>query len=267
MEIKLIDCKTILSRSRIYGVDYAINPYLGCAHGCLYCYARFMLRHLLPGLEWGEFVYVKINAPLVLTRETRKTRKGLVLISSVTDPYQPVERRYELTRKLLEILARRDFPLTILTKSDLVVRDLDILKKFSDVEVGLTIVTLDEDVRRVFEPRAPPIKKRLEALSEVKQASLKTYAFLGPLLPIFSEESLENLFEKFKEVRVDRIIADKLNIKAGNWRYIKKGLEKNYPDLLEEFKKRVFDEKYYLMLKSKIARLAKSYSIPVDFCF
>lgn len=267
MEIKLIDCKTILSRSRIYGVDYAVNPYLGCAHGCLYCYARFMLKHLPPGLEWGEFVYVKINAPLVLTREARKAKKGLVLISSVTDPYQPVERHYELTRKLLEILARKDFPLTILTKSDLVIRDLDILRRFSDVEVGLTVVTSDESVRRVFEPGAPPIKKRLEALSEVKQAGLKTYAFLGPLLPFFSEKILEDLFEKFKEVKVDRVIVDKLNIKAGNWRYIKKGLEKNHPNLLKEFGERVFDEKYYLMLKSKIARLAKSYSIPVDFCF
>ncbi|RLE64891.1 MAG: radical SAM protein [Thermoprotei archaeon] len=267
MKIKLVDCKTILSRSRIYGVDYAVNPYLGCMHGCLYCYARFMLKHLPQGLEWGEFVYVKINAPLILVRELRKKKKGLVLLSSVTDPYQPIEKRYELTRKLLEILARRDFPLIILTKSDLIVRDLDILKKFSDVEVGLTIVTLDENVREVFEPRAPPIKKRLEALSEVKQAGLKTYAFLGPLLPFFSEESLEDLFEKFKEVEVDRVMVDKLNIKSGNWRYIKKGLEENYPSLLEKFREYAFNEEYYLMLKPRIIRLAKNYSITVDFCF
>jgi len=267
VKIKHVEYRTILSKSGIYGVDYAINPYLGCEHGCLYCYARFMLRHVSSDMEWGEFVYVKINAPYVLMKEVRRARRGLVLFSSVTDPYQPIEERYELTRKLLEILAHRDFFLIILTKSGLVVRDLDILRKFSRVEVGLTIVTLDECVRKVFEPRAPPIRERLKALSEVKQVGLRTYAFLGPLLPIFSEESLKDLFEEFKEVGVDRVIVDKLNIKSGNWRYIRKALEANYPNLFKEFKEKTFDENYYLRLKARIREIAENYSVDVDFCF
>jgi len=133
--------------------------------------------------------------------------------------------------------------------------------------VGLTIVTLDEKAREVFEPRAPPIRKRLDALNEIKQAGLKTYAFLGPLLPFFSEEYLDDLFEKFKEVRVDRVMVDKLDIKSGNWRYIEKALKIKYPDLFEGFKRKAFSEEYYLQLKTRIDKIARKYSVRVDFCF
>lgn len=266
MLVKSVYCKTVLCRSRIYGVDYAINPYTGCLHGCAYCYVPSTLKRLPKNLEWGQYVFAKINAPHVLMKEVRRIGKGYVLLSSVTDPYQPVEKVYELTRRTLEVLSRKDFPIVILTKSDLVTRDLDILKKFSNVEVGLTITTLDEKAREVLEPKAPPIKKRFEALYELKQAGISTYAFLGPLLPFFSENYLEDLFEKFREVGVDRVMVDKLNIRGDIWKRLKNVLENNYPSLVKEFKKRTTN-KYYLALKNEVMKIAFKNAVKVDFCY
>lgn len=164
-----VESKSVLSRSRIYGVDYSVNPYLGCEHGCVYCYARFMLKYAHRDADWGRFAHPKANAPDVLERELREARKGLVLLSSVTDPYQPLERKYNLTRRILQRLSQHQFPVSILTKSSLVTRDIDVLQQFDECEVGLTIVTLDEDVRRNFEPRSDPIRERLVALRSLHE--------------------------------------------------------------------------------------------------
>lgn len=269
MKIKEIMVKSVLSRSRIYGVSYAINPYVGCAHGCVYCYARFMKRY--SGHErdrWGEFVDIKINAPTVLAKETRKARLGPILISSVTDAYQPLERRYEVTRKILEVLTRRKFPVIILTKSSLVTRDIDLLKKLEHCEVGFTIVTLNDSIRKIFEPKASPIKERLEALWELHQENIPTYGFIGPILPHLSDETIEDLIVKLKEIGCSSIMVDRLNIKYGNWRSIKETLLRNYPALLKKYEEILFSKSnYFEKLKNKIVDIAKKYKIEVDFCY
>ena len=269
MKIKEIMVKSVLSRSRIYGVSYAINPYVGCAHGCVYCYARFMKRY--SGHErdrWGEFVDIKINAPTVLAKETRKARLGPILISSVTDAYQPLERRYEVTRKILEVLTRRKFPVIILTKSSLVTRDIDLLKKIEHCEVGFTIVTLNDSIRKIFEPKASPIKERLEALWELHQENIPTYGFIGPILPHLSDETIEDLIVKLKEIGCSSIMVDRLNIKYGNWRSIKETLLRNYPALLKKYEEILFSKSnYFEKLKNKIVDIAKKYKIEVDFCY
>ena len=269
MKIKEIMVKSVLSRSRIYGVSYAINPYVGCAHGCVYCYARFMKRY--TGHEkdrWGEFVDVKINAPTVLAKETRKARPGPILISSVTDAYQFLEKKYEVTRRILEVLTRRNFPILILTKSSLVTRDIDLLKKFGHCEVGFTIVTLDDTVREKFEPKASPIKDRLEALWELHQEGILTYGFIGPLLPYLSDDTIEDLIVKLKEVGCSSIMVDRLNIKYGNWKSIKETLQKNYPKLLKKYEEVLFlKSDYFEKLRHKIINIAKKYGIDVDFCY
>ena len=145
-----IECKSILNRSRIPGIDYTINPYTGCIHGCVYCYARFMTRYTKHHLPWGQFCHVKINAPEILKKQLGKSKKGLASLSTVTDPYQSLERKYRLTREVLSQLLEREFPVSILTKSDLVLRDLDILRQFerNECEVGFSIATMEEEVRR-----------------------------------------------------------------------------------------------------------------------
>jgi len=181
MIIREIRAKTILSRSQIY--DYAVNAYVGCQHACVYCYAKFMRRFTGHREPWGAFVDVKVNAAELLAKEVQRKKKGRVWISGVCDAYQPLERRYKLTRRCLEILTANGWPVTVQTKSPLVLRDLDVLQGARDVEVGFTITTADEKVRKVFEPGAPPIAKRIEALGSLHDAGIATFVMVAPLLP------------------------------------------------------------------------------------
>lgn len=267
MKIGEATCKSIINRSGIEGVDYAVNPYIGCAHGCTYCYARFMTRWYHKGERWGTFVDVKKNAIDCLAKDVGKRKKGVILFSSVTDAYQPVEKKYGITRGLLEELVDHDFPVEILTKSSLVTRDKDVLERFDQVEVGLTVTSFDEKVRRVFEPGASPIEERLEALKLFSDAGIPTYAFLGPLLPFLSETDLEMLLNTLAD-RVGRVLVDRLNIKAGNWKNIEATLTTNYPDMLEEFKKASKEPSgYYSGLRTKVRRMLDERAIPHDLLF
>jgi len=211
MNVREIQAKGILTKSRIPGVDYSLNPYVGCYFGCHYCYASFMRRFTGHKEPWGEFVDVKANAPEVLERELKRLRPGRVTMSLVTDPYQPIERKYELTRRLLEIFLKLRpcsgaFPLSVLTRSVLVLRDLDLLKQLPNVEVGMSVTTDDDAVRKIFEPRAPAIAGRIEALRQLKAAGIQTYAFIGPMLPMDPKRLAGQLAEA-----VDYVLLDKMN--------------------------------------------------------
>jgi DNA repair photolyase len=217
MIINEIRAKTILSKSRIY--DYALNAYVGCGHNCVYCYARFMKRFTGHREAWGEFVDSKINAPDLLAREVKKKKKGTVWISGVCDAYQEVEKKYKLTRRCLEILVDNGWPVTIQTKSPLVLRDIDILKRASEAEVGFTITTADENVRKIFEPCAPPIGKRIETLGLLHKEGIKTFVMVAPILP-----GADGLAEVLKG-SVDHALIDRYNYYYGNRAYKKNGLK------------------------------------------
>ena len=267
MNIGETSCKSIINSSGIDGVDYAINPYIGCAHGCTYCYARFMTRWYHQGEQWGTFVDIKKGATKCLKKEVEDKKRGVILFSSVTDAYQPIEKKTKLTRNLLKILCEYNFPVEILTKSSLILRDLEVLEKFTDLEVGLTIVSLDDKVRRSFEPLASPICERFETLETFSNAGIPTYAFLGPLLPYISEKGIEELLNKLAD-KVGRVIVDRLNIKAGNWKTIKNSIKNDFPEILPEFEKASKpDSKYYEDLKRKMIRLLKERAIPYDIVY
>jgi len=217
MIVKEVYAKTILSKSKVS--DYTINPYIGCEHGCTYCYARFMKKFTGHREKWGRFVDVKTNAASLLQREIRKKRSGRVWISGVCDPYQPIEKKYELTRRCLEILSKHGWPVTIQTKSPLVKRDLELLGTFNDIEVGLTITTADDNIRKIFEPNSPAIEERIETLEKLHSAGLKTYAMIAPLLP--EAEGLVTLLSE----KVDYVLIDKMNYHYADWVYRKYGLE------------------------------------------
>lgn len=204
--VKKIKVKSVLTRSGIPGVDYCINPYVGCFHSCRYCYATFMKRFTGHTEAWGSFVDVKVNSPEVLQRQLQRKARGRVMISSVTDAYQPIEAKYKLTRKCLEVLLEHQFPVDILTKSPLVLRDLDLIKEFKDIEVGITVTTNDEKIRKVFEPKAPSITARINTLKKLHNNGINTYAFIGPVLPMNPEALLENI-----NPHVDSIIIDRMN--------------------------------------------------------
>ncbi len=217
MIVKEIHAKTILSKSQIY--EYALNAYVGCGHNCLYCYAKFMKRFTRHREPWGAFVDVKVNAAELLAREVNKKKKGRVWISGVCDAYQYLEKKYELTRKCLTILVENKWPVTIQTKSPLVLRDIDLLKKAADVEVGFTITTADEKVRKIFEPGAPAIAERVEALKVLHDEGISTFVMIAPLLP-----HAEGLVDLLKG-KVDHVLIDRYNYHYADWAYKKYGME------------------------------------------
>jgi len=222
MIIQEIQSKTILSASKIY--PYVINPYTGCQHACSYCYAHFMKRFSGHPEPWGQFVDVKVNAPDLLRKEVTRKRKDRVWVSGVCDPYQPLEAKYRLTGQCLEILADNDWPVVVQTRSPMVLRDLDILRKGKDFEVGLSVTTADEQIRKLFEPHAPPIQERIRALDELHRAGIRTFAMIAPMLP-GAERLAESLAGK-----VDHVILDRMNYHYGDWVYRKYGLEENLTD-------------------------------------
>jgi DNA repair photolyase len=198
--------KSVLSRSGIPGADYCLNPYVGCSHACRYCYATFMKRFTGHGDEaWGSFVDVKTNAPEVLEKQLGGLKKGEVMLSSVTDAYQPLEATERITRRCLALLIDAGFAVDILTKSPLVVRDLDLFLKSPDVSVGLTVTTDDEGMRRLFEPRAPSIPARVGALRKLKEKGVDTYVFIGPVLPMNPEKLVKMLKPHVSAVHIDRM--------------------------------------------------------------
>jgi DNA repair photolyase len=201
-----IETASALVRSRIPGVGFVINPYLGCGHGCRYCYAEFMRRHSRFNREsrWGEFVEVKKNIVGVLAAElARKRKSGSVFLSSVCDPYQPAEKDYRLTRDCLELLRNYGWEISILTRSPLVLRDTDILRTALDCRVGFSIPTDDDRVRKILEPAAPPIPARIEALQRLRKAGIRTWAFIAPMLPMDPEGLYRLLNPVVEEVMID----------------------------------------------------------------
>ena len=224
MIVKEIQAKTILSVSKVY--DFVINPYTGCQHGCTYCYARFMKRFTGHKEPWGEFVDVKINASDLLQVEIKRKKRGRVWVSGVCDPYQPLEAQYKLSRRCLEILGQHNWPVTVQTRSPLILRDIDILKEARDFEVGFTVTTMDDGIRKLFESSAPPIKDRINALDVLHRAGIRTYAMIAPMLP-----GAESLAEALGG-KVDYIIVDRMNYNHADWVYRKYGL---YSKLTDNF--------------------------------
>jgi DNA repair photolyase len=204
LKVKEIQAKSVLNKSKIF--DYCINPYTGCQIGCPYCYARlFMRRYSGHNEAWGEFVDIKINATEILKNQLERARKGTVWISSVCDPYQPLEKKFRLTRRCLLELLERQFPINLQTKSALIVRDLDLLMQFEEAEVGFTITTDDEKVARLFEPKASSVQGRIEALETIHSQGVQTFVFIGPILPGNPSKLVQELAGKVDRVYIDRM--------------------------------------------------------------
>lgn len=178
MEVIETEAKEIFTKTSLPGADWVINQYVGCGHACVYCYARFMSRWKKHG-KWGTWVEAKMNAPELVKG---KRVEGIVFMSSVSDAYQPVEEELRLTRRILENMDK-GIQLSILTKSDLVLRDMDILKEFTDVEIGFTVNSFSGAGKELFEPGSVTTERRVQAMKKLKESGLKTYAFVGPIVP------------------------------------------------------------------------------------
>jgi DNA repair photolyase len=234
MQINEIKCKTALSKSNLPGLTYSLNPYKGCQHNCCYCYVPNVLR--IERKDWGSFVDVKTNIPFVLANELKKKKPGMVGISTVTDPYQPIEEKYKLTRYCLEQLLIYDFPVNIQTKSDLVTRDLDLILKFKNIEVMFSIGTINDSERKILEPFSSPIQKRLDAMKKISDTGIKTSVFFGPIYPTIKKQDLPDIISTFLEFGAKEIMVDKFNLKPG----ILQALEEKMPENINEIKNTYF---------------------------
>jgi len=251
MQINEIKCKIALSQSRLPGLDYSLNPYTGCQHNCCYCYVPNVLR--IKREEWGNFVKVKTNIPNVLSKELKKKKPGVVAISTVTDPYQPVEKKYKLTRYCLEQLLIHGFPVHIQTKSDLVTRDIDIISKIKNVEVMFSIGTINDSERKKLEPNSSPIQNRLKAMKEISDNGIKTSVFFGPIYPSIKKENLRDIMNTFIEHEAKEIMVDKFNLKPGVLQILKEKIPENTDIISDTFYfKEMYKEIYQICSKKNI---------------
>jgi DNA repair photolyase len=203
-EVAVDTARKVITRNNSPDIsfDRSINPYRGCEHGCIYCFARPTHAYLglSPGLDFESKLFMKPDAPELLERElsARNYTPRTIAIGTNTDPYQPIERRFEVMRRILEVLERAGHPVGIVTKSNLVVRDIDILARMAKrnlVRVGISVTTMDAKLARVMEPRAPTPPRRLDALRELAEAGIPTTVMVAPVIPAINDAEIERILD------------------------------------------------------------------------
>lgn len=226
--IKLIDVKSVLTKSNLPIADFSVNPYVGCTHGCRYCYASFMKRFTNHPEPWGTFLDVKHWGEL---KNPAKLRGKELFFGSVTDPYLPEEERFERTRTLLEQLVNsgvmNEIRLSIQTKSDLVLRDIDLIKRFPDARVGFSINTLDESFRADMD-RAASIERRIVAMKTLHDAGIRTTCFISPIFPGITD--VETIIERVKD-QCNLIWLENLNLRGSYKGDILAYIRENRPEI------------------------------------
>lgn len=235
------NCKSALGRSGIPGMDWCLNPYVGCTHGCVYCYASFIEKFNTRPEPWGTWAEPKCNIARVLAGELSRPRSGRVQISSVTDGWQPMERKAELTRGCLKVLAVSGLDVSILTKSDLVTRDADILTSFGgllgdgSVKVGFSVCTLSDELAALIEPGAPPPSRRMAALKALSAAGVQTWVFIAPALPGISDtpETIDAIRAEARRNGASEVDVDPLNFYPSAVRGLLRVLSPEVPALAD----------------------------------
>jgi len=245
--IRELQAKSIFTKSGLPASDWVINPYNGCLFGCSYCYAAQIARWKHPDEEWGTYLDVKINAAELLKKELEALEKklntkdlGSVFFSSVTDPYVGMEAKYKITRQCLEVLVDFGYAgvINVQTKSPLVTRDIDVLKRLKNVSVGCTVTTLDDAVSRFFEGNAPPVTKRIKALKILHDERISTYAFVGPILPtvLTNEQQITEVLDALEHAGVKTVWFEHIHLVGVVKQRLYDYLQKTKPELISVFK-------------------------------
>ena len=247
--IKKIQAKNILSKTNLPVGDYAVNPYVGCTHACKYCYASFMKKFTGHLENWGEFLDVKFWSEI---KNPKKFSGKEIFISSVTDPYNPQEEIFCRTREFLKQMQGSGAKITIQTKSDLILRDIDLLKNFSDIRVGFSINTLDETFKNVMD-KAVSIERRISAMQKLHDAGIRTTCFISPIFPEITD--VEKIIECVKDF-CNLIWLENLNLRGNFKATILNFIAKNYPRHLPIYKKIYLqgDKTYWEELNKKIEK-------------
>ena len=278
VEYFTLPTKSLLNRcvsNRAMPFAWTINPYRGCEFGCRYCYARYTheFMELRDGLEFEQKIYVKQHAASLLRNELRRVKPGeSIALGTATDPYQPAERRYEVTRGILEEFSRhRGHELGIVTKSNLVVRDLELLQQIArqnKLSVHVTITTLNTDLARILEPRAPRPDLRLDAVRALAKAGLRVGLSCSPVVPGITDEpkDLEALIRAAADSGADYLFANPLFLKPCSAAVFLPFLEANFPHLAASYRQRYKDraflpKAYGERLSQLVKRLREKYKL------
>ncbi len=268
IRIKEVLCKRALTPSGISGMDYSLNPYIGCEHSCIYCYATFIRKWREHQEEWGKIIEVKINLIERLIKELKK-KKGVVCIGTIADPYQPIELEYQLTRKALKTLMSYNWPIEILTKSHLILRDLAILKDLKNLSIEITLTTLNEKIRKIFEPKASSVEERKKTIKTLIENGISTTIFFGPIIPYFSdrEEKIREIFDFAQEVGAKEVLCDSLNYLNSKLKIILEKIAFNERAVAFYLKISKDYDSYKNNLREKIIKISKDYSLPIRILF
>jgi len=278
IEYFTLPAKSLLNRcvsSRQMPFTWTINPYRGCEFGCRYCYARYTheFMEMRDGMEFDQKIYVKQHAAGLLRHDLHRVKPDeAIALGTATDPYQPAERRYEVTRAILEEFARhRGFELSIVTKSNLIVRDLELLKvvaKTNRLSVHITVTTLDVELARILEPRAPRPDLRIDAVRTLSQAGLRVGVSCSPVVPGITDspKDLEAVIRATAEAGGDYVFANPLFLKPCSAAVFLPFLEQNFPHLAENYRKRYQDRAflppaYAKRLSQLVGQLREKYKI------
>lgn len=268
--------KKILHHINVWFLPFrwGINPYRGCEHNCLYCNARYTHEYL--GLPTGEFAYkimVKDNAAEILDEELSRekwNKKWTINMATVTDPYQPAENKFKITRELLKVFLKHHNALLVTTKSDLILRDLDILTEIAQtgfLNVVITIPTLGEDLRKKIEPRASGVHRRIEIIRKIHEAGITVGVTSIPLFPYISdsEQDIENLTRTFAENGADYVIIDMLNLREEVRGRIMPFIKEHYPELALDYEKlyktNYCNKEYAKKMRKYANKLVKKYRV------
>ena len=257
MIINKIKVNSVMTKSSLPVGGYSVNPYVGCTHACKYCYASFMKRFTGHTEEWGQFLDVKYWEPI---KNPKKYAGQLAVIGSVTDGYNPYEEEYKRTRTLLEELKDSSAKIMICTKSDLVVRDLDILTQMKDVTVSWSINTLDEDFKNDMD-KAVSIERRLAAMKKVYDAGIRTVCFVSPIFPGITD--IPAIIKRVKD-QCDFVWLENLNLRGNFKAGIMKYIEEKHPDLMPLYHE-IYDKNirlYWKNLEQQIENYAKENGLP-----
>ncbi len=256
MIIKQVQTKDYLTRSNLPESDYVINPYIGCPHSCIYCYASFMKRFTNHKEKWGDFLDVKYCKKKI---DLNKIKNKRLFISSVTDCYNPLEEKYKITKNILEQLINSNSFITISTKSKLILRDIDLLKKIKNLTVAISINTLDENFKDEMD-KASSIKERIDILQKLHKENIHTVLFMSPIFPYITD--YKKIIEKTKNY-VDEYWFENLNLR-GEYKYIILNYIKNnyncyYSSYNEIYLKN--DKSYWRKLSYEIDEFCKANNI------
>ncbi|NHJ85440.1 MAG: radical SAM protein [Asgard group archaeon] len=263
MDIKIVEAKNIITKSNIPGVDYVINPYVGCQHGCIYCYAEFMKRLTNHGGdEWGKFIDVK-KFDMTKINPTKYDNKTL-LLSSVTDPYCPIEAKYKVTRTILEQLTGTKAKIEILTKSRLVERDIDLFQQFENIRVGISLNNLNSQLAKKIEPLASRPELRIKALERIASKGITTYVFISPIFPKITD--WKEIILATKHFAND-FMFENLNFRSHNIRRIMDLVYEQFPELIDYYEEIRTNHNLWDIIEDEILTYCEKQKLVCDVAF